>query len=256
MSAITHGFEDAQFQVGHVEAQAEAGAYLRGRSKQLFESTLVGSMQPSMSFLNGLTQLAIHRSVTPSNLYIDVRDGEVVPKITTMAEPAPGETRDVNPYSERILNVAARIARVVGLDEIPQIDLIDTTTDHMIGVRKLQKNCADKVSVLARQDDEIPEEDIELWRDWQKNGPTGLLAPAQALRKFRRFRLDNVPGAAMTVKEDIKYIRETDSVRKDVLVALRSINILANAVVFATPGHIWDAVTTRRKQQQVIDVQL
>lgn len=247
MSAINHGFELQSRLAAPVIPEVYTGVnpYLTGDKKQVFESTITGLLQPAMGTVNGLTQLAIHHRVSPDNIYVDVRGDIPVPKIRTMHEPEAGSERDVNQYSKRIINIAAHIARVVGLDETPQFDLKDAENEFIVGPRKLQKGCIGKVALLASQDG-VPEEDIELWLSWQKHGPSGLIAPSQALRKFKRYRLDGKLGASMTIREDIDYIKHTGSIRKDALALARSVNILANAVVFATPGILVDAVKQRQ----------
>lgn len=207
--------------------------------KTQFEQQLQARLNPAALTVHSMGMLLLHASTNPKNLHLDIRDGRMYPKTRTMFEPKPGQERDVNPHSSRIIGPTARLMRKYGLDELAQV--IYGTVDYL-GPRRMQREDREYFVSLARQhDDPVPQHMIDMWMDYFDHplSRDGLLYKSQAKRRLPQYRYGTTAGAAMTIRDDYEWITEASLLREPEFAA---------DSIHAVLGGTGEQVTPRAKQ--------
>ncbi len=211
--------------------------YLRSETKTHFDQYVADLCAPLARAGAYLTELAIHGNIDESHRFYQERSfaGRLlnVPKIRTMHEVSPGEPMDIDRYSRRILNRRALITRIIGLDELPQWELVGSGEMSIVGPRPMLQECIDNTSVMAQKGG-VSETAIDEWREFINTVRPGIFGLSQALRHRRSFQEYSPHGSASTVHADLAY-KTKASVAEDIKVTTNSIVITVAEGLKASP---------------------
>jgi len=120
-------------------------------------------------------------------------------KVKTMRDPEPGETLDITRFSPRILSRRARFVRIMGLDELPQMQKVASGEWSLVGPRPLVQASIDQYISEAREDG-AGEGEIEDWLRFQDIARRGIFGVAQA-----SLRMSSGRDGLRVVRSDVDY---------------------------------------------------
>jgi lipopolysaccharide/colanic/teichoic acid biosynthesis glycosyltransferase len=200
--------------------------YIVSDQKADLDASVARYVQPLARAAAMATELAIFGCVSEDNLFIQTREGVngtqiELPKIRTMRAVEQDAEMDIDRYSSRIVNKRALLARVVGLDELPQWDLIASGELSMVGPRPLLRASRDKFSMLVEEAG-VASEKVDEWRDFLNVAKPGLFGKSNAMKHRRNFDEYTPKASARIIDADLQYKRRA-SIGVDVKTVLFSV---------------------------------